>query len=377
MVHLIRATWFYLTLSLLPLTLCGSWQWSDWIVGGNLKQSSLSTTPDQDAMTWLTMSDVSQMRARDIKRRLSRQHGYGADELSRILDKKELIRTLAFEEYKIQQAYERKLTASLRNRAIIVSLLAIVVIYCWPLLSHLWEVVWVNVVVYYDKKTYEAKRCRELSSALGLIGVMAMLVLDVMQIWLTASVVLSWVMTSKYFFPVPSLSIKPAQIMGGAVASGPLSGYGINVGPMVVTWALRFAQWKVEQWTGQALSSAMQRKKQQARAQENLEEREIRKAERRARRAAREAAEAEQRQQQQYYRYQQQTQQQPQQEHARAPTDVFPTAMHSDFEEWPVEEDQFATDEALPTDERDDYRTEDADPANDGSDTRTPWDDLD
>jgi hypothetical protein len=119
-----------------------------------------------------------------------------------------------------------------------------------------------------------------------------MFIVDALQIWLTVTVILSWFMTSKYFFPIPSLSIRPAAMIGGEVANGPLARYGINVGPMVLTWGFRFLQGKLETWTGRALSTAhrVQAKKncEEKRENETPEEKEIRRATRRARRAARE-----------------------------------------------------------------------------------------
>ena len=103
-----------------------------------------------------------------------------------------------------------------------------------------------------------------------------------MQIWLTVSVILSWVMTSKYFFPIPSLSIRPAAFMGGPIAQGPLAQYGFNVGPMVITWVLRFVQGLLEGWVGRALRRSHKRQKKQQRAQETPEEKAARKAAKRA-----------------------------------------------------------------------------------------------
>ena len=51
----------------------------------------------------LNIVEISEMRARDIKRRLARSHGYGPDELSRMIDKKELINALSYEEHKAYQ----------------------------------------------------------------------------------------------------------------------------------------------------------------------------------------------------------------------------------------------------------------------------------
>ena len=56
---------------------------------------------DEDFETkTLNIVEISDMRARDIKRRLGRKHGYDPDELSRMIDKKDLINTLSFEEHK-------------------------------------------------------------------------------------------------------------------------------------------------------------------------------------------------------------------------------------------------------------------------------------
>ena len=51
----------------------------------------------------LNIVEISEMRARDIKRRLARTHGYSPDELSRMIDKKELINVLSYEEHKNYQ----------------------------------------------------------------------------------------------------------------------------------------------------------------------------------------------------------------------------------------------------------------------------------
>ena len=257
------------------------WEWSDFIVGGVGGRSSTET---------LSMYEISEMRVRDIKRRLTRTHGYSAEEVGKMLDKKELIEALSYEEYRIRQAEDN---ATMRERVkfgIIAALAAISLVLFWPLISHVFEVAHVNFVVYTDRKKVECARCIELKSLQGMLGVFLMFVLDFLGLWLTTSVILSWVMTSKYFFPIPSLPIRPAAMMGGQVASGPLSKYGLNVGPMVITWALRFFNGQLESWTGKVLLRADKRAKKDARAWESKEERAARKAAKRERKAAREAA---------------------------------------------------------------------------------------
>jgi len=288
-----------LLLVLCIVTACHAWEWSDFLQTGYIFKSTDT----------LTMNQVSEMRVRDIKRRLARTHGFGADELGRMLDKKELIHALAFEEHKVRQVENAEFQRQLFIQAIIVTVLAGALVLFWPLLSHVWEVAHVNFVVYTDRKRLEARRCWELKSFYGALGVCCMFIVDFLQIWLTGSVILSWVMTSKYFFPVPSLPIRPAAMMSGPVSSGPLARYGVNVGPMVITWGLRFLQGRLETWTGRALSNAhraqTQQHKKQRRDNETPEEKEARRAARRARRAAREE---EKRRQEEASRQQSQTQ---------------------------------------------------------------------
>lgn len=232
------------------------------------------------------------MRPRDIQRRLKRQHGFSAEEVARMIDKKDLIQALSFEEHKQREKEKAEIKRVLVIRGIITAILVIVVLAGWPVWTHLLEVASVNFVVYTDKKKYEASRCWELKSKAGMFGVLLMGIFDALQIWLSASVMLSWVMTSPYFFPVPSLPIRPAQFMGGQIASGPMSRYGMNVGPMVVTWAMRFVYARIEAWTGRALAKAHRAQRKEAKQWESEEDRAARKAARKAaKKAAREEAE--------------------------------------------------------------------------------------
>ena len=198
---------------------------------------------DDGTVSTLNMLEISDMRVRDIKRRLSRHHGYGADELSRMLDKRELINALSYEEHKTQQQQEEKTRRILFKRSIIVALLCVLIVICKPLLIQVYDVISVNIVVYTDKKRYEFSKCRDYSSIKASLGVIAMMTVDLAKLWLSSSVLLSWVLPSnslyrQYLFPVPSIPIKPAQMLAVASgkpgnAAGPLGNYGINIGPMV------------------------------------------------------------------------------------------------------------------------------------------------
>jgi hypothetical protein len=135
------------------------------------------------------MEEVRQMRVREIKRRLARSHGYSADELGRMLDKKDLIQALSFEEHKEREKEQQQLKRALLIRGIVVALISVVVVVGWPVWQHLCAVASVNFAVYTDRKRHEAGRCLELKSVDGMFGILLMAIVDILQLWLSASVV--------------------------------------------------------------------------------------------------------------------------------------------------------------------------------------------
>ena len=88
------------------------------------------------------------MRVRDIKRRLARQHGYGADEIAKMIDKKELINALSYEEHRAEQKETARKKRVAMRRSIIVALICVIAVLFKPLFAHLFEVASVNFVVY-------------------------------------------------------------------------------------------------------------------------------------------------------------------------------------------------------------------------------------
>jgi len=88
------------------------------------------------------------MRARDIKRRLARSHGYDPDELSRMIDKKELINALSYEEHKVYQQEADRRKWRRFKATVIYTGVAVMAVMFWPLLRHAFEVAHVNFVVY-------------------------------------------------------------------------------------------------------------------------------------------------------------------------------------------------------------------------------------
>ena len=110
-------------------------------------EEDLILNDDYETKT-LNIVEISNMRARDIKRRLARSHGYGVDELSRMLDKKELINTLSFEEHKAyQKEADRRKWIRFKN-TVIYTCAAILIVMFWPLLRQAFEAASVNFVVY-------------------------------------------------------------------------------------------------------------------------------------------------------------------------------------------------------------------------------------
>jgi len=239
----------------------------------------------------LNIVEISDMRARDIKRRLGRAHGYDPDELARMIDKKDLINALSYEEHKVyQQEADRRKWIRLKT-TVIYTFVAVAAVMFWPLLKHALEVAHVNFVVYSDRRKYEMKRCREFNSLKGYAGIFLLFVIDMLSFWLSASVLLSWFMRSKWFFPVPNIPIRPAQLLtpkGGD--AGALRNYGINVGPMIISWLFRFLNRKVEEATALAMSEALRRRKRQEKDEMKQTRKKERASEKEARREARRQA---------------------------------------------------------------------------------------
>jgi len=64
-----------------------------------------------------------------------------------------------------------------------------------------------------DRRKHEIRRCRDFHSFKGYFGILLLFIIDLLSFWLSVSVLLSWVMSSKYFFPVPNIPIRPAQLL--------------------------------------------------------------------------------------------------------------------------------------------------------------------
>lgn len=214
----------------------------------------------------LTMAEIATLRVREIKRQLALNYGYSNDELNKMIDKRELINALAFEEHKMHLDNQQIKKRRLWKQGIIVAIVSVVVVMFWPVLHQIWLTLCVNLEVYSDRKKYEISRCLRLRSKKGCFGMIVAIILDCIQLWLSVSVLLSWILPSRskysqYLFPTPNIPIRPAALLGTGSTNQNLTNmhqYGINVGPMLITWTLRYLNTKVEMWMGKVLLQAHQ-----------------------------------------------------------------------------------------------------------------------
>jgi hypothetical protein len=100
----------------------------------------------------LSFTEISKLRAREIKRRLVRKHGYTSEEVAQMIDKKILIETLAYEEHlRLQKRNSDKQRRRLQ-KSIVIALFTVAVILFWPLIQmairQLYEIVSVNSIIY-------------------------------------------------------------------------------------------------------------------------------------------------------------------------------------------------------------------------------------
>jgi hypothetical protein len=134
-------------------------------------------------------------------------------------------------------------------------------------------------------------RCRDFNSYKGYLGIFLLFIIDMLTFWLSTSVLLSWVMTSKYFFPTPNIPIRPVELLTPkGHDAGAFGKYGINVGPMVISWFFRFLSGKVEGMIGKAMSEALQQQRRKEKDAMKERRREERTKEKEAKRAAKKEA---------------------------------------------------------------------------------------
>ena len=261
-----------------------AWEWTNYIVGG-------SKIADEH---YMTDAEISELRVRDLKRRLARKFGYSQDELAKMLDKKDLKSALIGEESKLRTKHRNKKLRKLLWQSVIVAILCVVAIVGSQFWTQLYQTIAVNLTVYYDRKSLEMSQCWEFRSIKGALGIAILSVLELLRLWLSFTVLLSWVLSNesqyrRYLFPIPSFAIKPGQFMGEQVQNSPAGQWGLNIAPMLMTWCMGSVRTKLEYWTGNALSAAARLQRQQARSGETVEERKARRAAKKAaKRTARE-----------------------------------------------------------------------------------------
>jgi len=235
-------------------------------------------------INFLNIVEISDMRARDIRRRLARIHGYEPGELAKMIDKKDLINALSYAEHKhYEQEMDRRKWIMFK-RTIIYTALAIMAVMFWPLIKHAVEVALVRLEMYSDRRKYEMKRCNEYESRVGYFGIFLLFIIDFLGLWMSISILLSWFVTrSRYFFPTPSIPIRPAQLLSPGGNAGELGKYGINVGPMLVSWVFRYLNGKVENMIGRDCARQLRKKHKKEKEDLKRARKEARREERRRR----------------------------------------------------------------------------------------------
>lgn len=179
-------------------------------------------------------------------------------------------------------------------KGIIFALAAVLFVMFLPLFKHAWEILCVNMVVYYDKKKYEISRCLQIRSMQGFAIMLLLIIIELLQIWLSTSVILSWVIPrNKYLFPTPYIPVRPGALLNPASQPQGLSRYGLNVGPIIITWILRYIRSKVEAWLRRVISKAQSKFRK-----ETDEERHLRKIKKRAEKEERKRQRQEQKEKQ-------------------------------------------------------------------------------
>lgn len=98
-------------------------------------------------------------------------------------------------------------------------------------------------------------------------------------------------MSSKYFFPTPNIPIRPMELLTPkGHDAGAYGKYGINIGPMVISWFFRFLSGKVEGMIGRAMSESLQQQRKKEKDEMKQRRREERAKEKEAKRAAKKEA---------------------------------------------------------------------------------------
>ena len=245
--------------------------------------------------------EYTSLRTREIKRRLALDHGYEQKEIAMMIHKSELVHALCREAYKEQKRKQSDLNRKRFWHIGGTIIIASVIYFLSPVWMQGYDIVSVNFVVYTDRKRHEASRCLEIGSFLGFIGFIFLFILEMLSFWLSISVLLSWFITrNKYFFPVPSIPVRPGALLNSATGGNPsnrqgLAGYSVNCGPMAISWILGFLNRKVQEWMGRCLAKAQREqkkatKKAAKKSQRTPEERAARKLEKAAKKAAKQDA---------------------------------------------------------------------------------------
>jgi hypothetical protein len=198
------------------------------------------------------MTDFSEMRVRDLQRHLLK---LGIDEakVMGILDKKEMIELA--EMYANHADQMAKITI-----IVIISLCISVLLLLWYYRSSILYVIgqiceWLRGYFYPIVSRIETiHKCVRLKLFIPIFLFQICLMLDLYELWIQLSVLLSWVVSHtsilrQYFPPVLSLHVSPHSMlknMNMASNNSFLSGYGINLGSMITLAIIKYIRSSIE-----------------------------------------------------------------------------------------------------------------------------------
>jgi hypothetical protein len=207
--------------------------------------------------------DFDNMRSRELRKHLLKW-GHSRDELSKILDRKEL-RTLAEDFYSQKQKFDDE--AAFKAKGVQVSIICIVIacilVFWEPLLgvlSHFRSSI--DGFIYQIKERLQlVKMCISNRYPVAALSLIAATGLEFIQPCIHLSVLAGWIIPTgsvwrRFLIPMPNFSLTMNHLLGDAnPGSTPsqsrsrlddLGNMGINVAPMVLLWVSNYLKHKLE-----------------------------------------------------------------------------------------------------------------------------------
>jgi len=220
----------------------------------------------------LTLQEIGNMRSRELKKMLYKL-GVSQEEVKKIVDKREL-RDLVIN--LLQEEAQQKKVKVMWEQGLRWTLIAIavgfIVIFREPFLALMKGFIDYLLAVRYQIKVKGDMMavCYQHSMYFALVSFILACLLDLVGPLMQMSIVASWVLPSqsvfrRFLFPSLSIPVTTDMILGGmgqskGGKSNPLSGYGLNVGPMVTMWISSFLKGRLEEFGASKIHGIVQEK---------------------------------------------------------------------------------------------------------------------